>query len=108
MCPFISSLYGSLNRSFKHRNVHRIRCISVHDFQDIDDVEIEMQNNSLIVIFFKEFRIKKPMDAKRLLQRFNAFTRQYEYEILNLGKLDYFLLVPNEFELTNEALQPSM
>ena len=108
MCPFITSLYESLPRPFRPKNSHRIRCISVQDFRDGDDIELEMENGSMILIFFREFRIKRSLDAKRFLQRLNAFTRQYEYEILNLGKLDYFLLIPNDFELTTDALQSSV
>ncbi|MFX0013601.1 MAG: hypothetical protein ACFFB2_10655 [Promethearchaeota archaeon] len=44
------------------------------------------------------------MDAKRFLQRLNAFIRQYEYDMLNLGKLDYLLLLPKDYKLTTEAL----
>jgi hypothetical protein len=63
-----------------------------------------MEHGSLVIIFYKEFRIKKPMDAKRVLQRLNAFIRQYEYDMLNLGKLDYILLLPKDYKLTTEAL----
>ncbi|MFX1514996.1 MAG: hypothetical protein ACFFC6_01715 [Promethearchaeota archaeon] len=63
-----------------------------------------MEHGSLIIIFYKEFRIKKPMDAKRVLQRLNAFIRQYEYDMLNLGKLDYIFLLPKDYNLTTEAL----
>ncbi|UCG90569.1 MAG: hypothetical protein JSU57_02240, partial [Candidatus Heimdallarchaeota archaeon] len=74
------------------------------DFTDTDDIELEMEHHSLIIVFFKEFRIKKPMRAKRFLQRLNAFIRQYEYDMLNLGKLDYLFLLPKDYELTTEAL----
>lgn len=102
MCPFLASL----NRSFKSKN-HRIRCISIQDFRDTDEIEREMEDHSMIVVFFKEFRIKRPMDAKRFLQCLNAFIRQYKYEILNLGKLDYLLLLPSKYELTTETFESS-
>lgn len=100
MCPFLTSL----NRSLKSKN-HRIRCISIQDFRDTDDIEHEMKDHNMIVVFFKEFRIKKPMDAKRFLQCLNAFIRQHKYEILNLGKLDYLLLLPSKYKLATEALE---
>lgn len=103
MCPLIANLYETLNRSFRAKN-DRIRCISVQDFRDTDDIELEMENGSLIIVFFKEFRIKKPMVAKRFLQRLNAFIRQYEYDMLNLGKLDYFFLISKDYKLTTDAL----
>ena len=102
MCPSISGIYESLNRSFKTKN-HKVRCISVQDFRDIDKIEIAMLNQNLIVIFFKEFRIKKSIEAKRVLQYLNAFIRQYEFTLLNLGKLDYLLLLPKQYELSTES-----
>jgi hypothetical protein len=63
-----------------------------------------MEHGSLIIVFFKEFRIKKPMAAKRFLQRLNAFIRQYEYDMLNLGKLDYFFLISKNFKISTDAL----
>lgn len=103
MRPIIANIYGTLSRSFKIEK-NRIRCISVQDFRDTDDIELEMEYRSLIIIFFKEFRIKKPMGAKRFLQRLNAFIRQYEYDMLNLGKLDYLFLLPKDYKLTTDAL----
>ncbi len=103
MRPIIANIYGTLSRSFKIKK-NRIRCISVQDFRDTDDIELEMEYRSLIIIFFKEFRIKKPMGAKRFLQRLNAFIRQYEYDMLNLGKLDYLFLLPKDYKLTTDAL----
>lgn len=103
MCPFISNVLGAFNHSFRIKK-NRIRCISIQDFRDTDDIELEMEYKSLIIIFYKEFRIKKPMDAKRVLQRLNAFIRQYEYDMLNLGKLDYIFLLPKDYKLTTEAL----
>ncbi|MFX1285404.1 MAG: hypothetical protein ACFFB5_17285 [Promethearchaeota archaeon] len=100
---FITNIFGTFNRSFRI-NKNRIRCISIKDFTDTDDIELEMEHHSLIIIFFKEFRIKKPIRAKRFLQRLNAFIRQYEYDMLNLGKLDYLLLLPKDYEITTEAL----
>ena len=38
------------------------------------------------------------------LQRLNALMRKYEYSILNLGKFDYFLLLPKDYELTTDSL----
>ena len=107
MCPLLSNLYGSLNRSFKMKK-NRVRCISIKEFLDSDEIELEMEYNSLIMIFFREFRMKKPVDAKRFLQRLNVFIRQYEYEILNLGKLDYFFLLPKNFEISTNNLFPSI
>ncbi len=107
MCPIISNIYEGFNRSFRVKK-SRVRCISIQDFQDIDEIELEMEYNSLVIVFFKEFRIKRPMDAKRLLQRLNAFIRQYNYDILNLGKLDYFFLLPKKYELTTETLSSSV
>jgi hypothetical protein len=52
--------------------------------------------------------MKKPMDAKRFLQRLNVFIKQYEYEILNLGKLDYFFLLPKNYEISTSNLFPSI
>lgn len=106
MNPIISGLYESFNRSLRTKT-NRIRCISVQGFDDIDDIELEMQNKNMIVIFFKEIRIKKSIEAKRILQYLNAFIRQYEYSILNLGKLDYLLLLPNQYELSNEPIHSS-
>ncbi|MFX1246166.1 MAG: hypothetical protein ACFFBQ_02125 [Promethearchaeota archaeon] len=103
MCPIISNIYETFNRSFRTKK-NRVRCISVQDFRDTDNIELEMEYGSLIIIFFKVFRIKRPMDAKRFLQRLNAFIRQYEYDMLNLGKLDYLLLLPKDYKLTTEAL----
>ncbi len=103
MCPFISNVLEAFNHSFRTKK-DRIRCISIREFRDTDDIELEMEYGSLIIIFYKEFRIKKPMDAKRVLQRLNAFIRQYEYDILNLGKLDYIFLLPRDYKLTTEAL----
>ncbi|NHJ02212.1 MAG: hypothetical protein EAX86_08740 [Candidatus Heimdallarchaeota archaeon] len=102
MTPLISGLYRGINRTI--RKHQRVRCISIEDFHDMDEIEVEMEFNSIVIIFFKEFRIKKPMDGKRALQRLNALIRQYNYEILNLGKLDYFLLLPQDFEITTESL----
>jgi hypothetical protein len=92
----------SFTRSFRKQN-NKIHCISIQDYRDTDNIEHEMENNTLIVIFFKEFRIKRPMDAKRFLQCLNAFIRQYKYEMLNLGKLDYFLLYPNKYTLATRT-----
>jgi SepF-like predicted cell division protein (DUF552 family) len=103
MCPFILNVLETFNHSFKTRK-NRIRCISIQEFRDTDDIELEMEYGSLIIIFYKEFRIKKPMDAKRVLQRLNAFIRQYEYDMLNLGKLDYIFLLPKKYKLTTDAL----
>jgi len=103
MTSIISDFYGSLNKSFRSKN-QRVRCISITILQDADDIELEMENHGLIVIFFREFRIKHPMEAKRFLQYLNAYIRKYHYSILNLGKFDYFLLLPKEFELTKESL----
>lgn len=103
MCPIIANIYGTFNRSFRIKK-NRVRCISIQDFRDTDDIELEMEHQCLIIVFFKEFRIKRPMEAKRFLQRLNAFIRQYEYDMLNLGKLDYFLLLPKDYKLTTEAL----
>ncbi|UCG00542.1 MAG: hypothetical protein JSW11_13030 [Candidatus Heimdallarchaeota archaeon] len=103
MCPSILSVLGTFTHSFKTQK-NRIRCISIGEFRDTDDIELEMENGSLIIIFYKEFRIKKPMDAKRVLQRLNAFIRQYEYDMLNLGKLDYIFLLPKDYKLTTETL----
>ncbi len=102
MTSFISGLYKGINRTI--RKQQRVRCISIEDFRDMDEIELEMEFNNIIVIFFKEFRIKKPMDGKRALQRLNSLIRQYDYEILNMGKLDYFLLLPHDFEITTETL----
>jgi SepF-like predicted cell division protein (DUF552 family) len=102
MCPSITGIYGSFYRSFKTKN-YKVRCISVQNFRDIDEIELEMQNQNIIVIFFKEFRIKKSIEAKRVLQYLNAFIRQYEFTLLNLGKLDYLLLLPKEYELSTET-----
>ncbi|MFX1505458.1 MAG: hypothetical protein ACFFDC_05015 [Promethearchaeota archaeon] len=103
MSPFISNVLGTLYHPFKTKK-NRIRCISIQEFRDTDDIELEMEHGSLVIIFYKEFRIKKPMDAKRVLQRLNAFIRQYEYDMLNLGKLDYIFLLPKDYTLTTEAL----
>ena len=103
MCPLISNVLGTLTHSFRTKK-NRIRCISIGEFRDTDDIELEMENRSLVIIFYKEFRMKKPMDAKRVLQRLNAFIRQYEYDMLNLGKLDYIFLLPKDYQLTTEAL----
>ncbi len=102
MRPSITGICESLNRSFKAKN-HIVRCISVQDFRDIDEIEMEMQNQKMLIIFFKEFRIKKSIEAKRVLQYLNAFIRQYEFTLLNLGKLDYLLLLPKEYELSTET-----
>jgi len=99
----IANIFGTFNRSFRIKK-NRIRCISIQDFTDTDDIELEMEHHSLIIVFFKEFRIKQPMRAKRFLQRLNAFIRQYEYDMLNLGKLDYLFLLPKDCELTTKAL----
>ena len=106
MSPSISGLYESFNRSLKTK-IHHVYCISIQEFEDIDDIELEMQNQNMIVIFFKEIRIKKSIEAKRILQYLNAFIRQYEYTILNLGKLDYLLLVPNQYELSTKTIYNS-
>ena len=103
MSPFISNVLGTLNHPFRTKK-NRIRCISIQEFRETDDIELEMEHGSLVIIFYKEFRIKKPMDAKRVLQRLNAFIRQYEYDMLNLGKLDYIFLLPKDYNLTTEAL----
>lgn len=103
MCALITSIRKTVNRSLKIPK-NRVRCLSVQNFRDSDEIELEMEHHSLIIIFFKEFRIKRPMDGKRFLQRINALIRQYDYEILNLGKLDYFLLLPEEYRITTEAL----
>lgn len=103
MTPFISNVLGTFYHPFRPKK-NRIRCISIQEFRDTDDIELEIENGSLVIIFYKEFRIKKPMDAKRVLQRLNAFIRQYEYDMLNLGKLDYIFLLPKDYKLTTEAL----
>jgi SepF-like predicted cell division protein (DUF552 family) len=97
------SLIASINRPFKVKK-HRVRCIAIQNYRDTDDIEFEMKDHNLIVVFFKEFKIKKPMDAKRFLQCLNAFIRQYEYNILNLGKLDYFLLLPKDYYFANDMI----
>ncbi|MFW9855873.1 MAG: hypothetical protein ACFFFG_12490 [Candidatus Thorarchaeota archaeon] len=104
MRPRIPNLYGTISRSRKRNR--RFRCISVQDIRDTDDIQLEMMHHSIVVCFFKEFRITRPMDAKRFLQCLNALTRQYEYEMLNLGRLDYFLLVPEGIELTTNSINP--
>ena len=101
MTSIITNLYGSINRPFKSKK-RRVRCLSIYDFNDCDEIELEMENNSLILIFFREFRIKRPIDAKRIIQRLNALTRQFDYKLLNLNKLDYFILFPKGYELTTE------
>ncbi|MHA2074585.1 MAG: hypothetical protein ACW97X_08190 [Candidatus Hodarchaeales archaeon] len=106
MSPSIIGLYESFNRSLRTKT-NRVRCISVQDFDDIDEIELEMQNQNMIVIFFKEIRIKKSIEAKRILQYLNAFIRQYEYTILNLGKLDYLILLPNQYELSTNQIYNS-
>ncbi|MHA1973397.1 MAG: hypothetical protein ACTSW1_10405 [Candidatus Hodarchaeales archaeon] len=103
MNPSISDFYGTIHRSL-HSNNYRVRCLSISELRDTDEIEREMIKNSLIVLFFRGFRIKNPIDAKRFLQYLNAFIRKYEYSILNLGKFDYFLLLPKEFEITDNSL----
>ena len=103
MCPFISNVLGTISHPFRTKK-NRIRCISIQEFRETDDIELEMEHESLIIIFYKEFRIKKPMDAKRVLQRLNAFIRQYEYDMLNLGKLDYLFLLPINHGILGEYL----
>jgi SepF-like predicted cell division protein (DUF552 family) len=103
MCSFISNVLGTLYHPFRPK-INRIRCISIKEFRDTDDIELEMEQGSLVIIFYKEFRIKKPMEAKRVLQRLNAFIRQFEYDMLNLGKLDYIFLLPKDYKLTTDAL----
>jgi len=102
MRPSITNIYGNINRSFKTKS-RKIHCISIQEFRDIDEIEIEMENQNMVVIFFKEFRIKKSIEAKRVLQYLNAFIRKYEFTILNLGKLDYLLLIPKEYDLSTKT-----
>ena len=49
----------------------RIRCISINTFADSDEIEMEMERNNFVIIFFKEYRFKKPKVAKRFIQRLN-------------------------------------
>ena len=102
MSSFISNFRNNLHRQTKGRK-YRVRCISVQDIRDTDEIELEMMNNNVIVLFFKEFRITRSLEAKRFLQCINALIRQYEFEILNLGNLDYLLLLPDSYQISTES-----
>ncbi len=101
MSSFIANIRNNLHRQTKGRK-QRVRCISVQDIRDTDEIELEMMNHNVIVLFFKEFRITKSLEAKRFLQCLNALIRQYEFEILNLGNLDYLLLLPESYRISTE------
>ena len=101
MSSFIANIRNNLHRQAKGRN-QRVRCISIQDIRDTDEIELEMIRHNVIVLFFKEFRITKSLEAKRFLQSLNALIRQYEFEILNLGNLDYLLLLPVSYRITTE------
>jgi hypothetical protein len=103
MSSLLSTIRSNLHRQLKIKQ-HRVRCISIQDIRDSDEIELEMINQNLIVIFFREFRITRSLEAKRFLQSLNALIRQYDFEILNLGNLDYLLLLPNTFEISVESL----
>ena len=101
MSSFIANIRNNVYRKSKGRK-QRVRCISVQDIRDSDEIELEMMSNNVIVLFFKEFRITKSLEAKRFLQCLNALIRQYEFEILNLGNLDYLLLMPESYSISTE------
>ena len=101
MSSFIANIRNNIQRQSKGKK-QRVRCISVQDIRDTDEIELEMMNNNVIVLFFKEFRITKSLEAKRFLQCLNALIRKYEFEILNLGNLDYLLLMPESFRISTE------
>ncbi len=103
MSTFISNIRNNLHRQFKGK-YQRVRCISIQDIRDSDEIELEMMKQNVTVLFFREFRITKSLEAKRFLQSLNALIRQYNYEILNLGNLDYLLLLPESFEISAESL----
>ncbi len=103
MSSFIANIRNNLHRQTKGRK-QRVRCISVQDIRDTDEIELEMIKHNVIVLFFKEFRITKSLEAKRFLQCLNALIRQYEFEILNLGNLDYLLLLPKSYRISTEPL----
>jgi SepF-like predicted cell division protein (DUF552 family) len=104
MSSIISNLRNNIHRQFKSRT-QRVRCVSIQDIRDTDEIELEMINQNIIVLFFKEFRIHKSLEAKRFLQCLNALIRQYNFEILNLGNLDYLLLLPADFEISADSLE---
>ena len=104
MASIITHLRNNIHRQIKSRS-QRVRCISVRDIRDTDEIEIEMINQNVIIIFFKEFRIQKSLDAKRFLQCLNALIRKYNFEILNMGNLDYLLLLPSSFEISTDSLR---
>lgn len=104
MSSIITNLRNNIHRQIKSRS-QRVRCVSVQDIRDTDEIEIEMINQNVIVLFFKEFRIQKSLEAKRFLQCLNALIRQYNFEILNLGNLDYLLLLPSSFEISVDSLR---
>ena len=101
MSSFIANIRNNIHRQAKGKT-QRVRCISVQDIRVSDEIELEMLNRNVIVLFFKEFRITKSLEAKRFLQCLNALIRQHEYEILNLGNLDYLLLLPGSFQISTE------
>ncbi|MHA2173939.1 MAG: hypothetical protein ACXABI_03870 [Candidatus Hodarchaeales archaeon] len=103
MSSLLSNIRNNIHKPFKNKN-QRVRCISIQDIRDTDEIELEMLNQNMVVLFFREFRIKKSLEAKRFLQCLNALIRQHKFEILNLGNLDYLLLIPSSFKITANSL----
>ena len=103
MSSLLSNIRNNFQKQLKNK-YQRVRCISIQDIRDTDEIEMEMLNQNITIVFFREFRIKKSLEAKRFLQCLNALIRQHDYEILNLGNLDYLLLMPSSFEITTNSL----
>lgn len=94
---FLGTYIGQIIHNRKRTVSSQVACITASDLLDIGLIEEYMESLSILVVFVREIRSKRPMEAKRFLQRIKSLVRKFDYSILTLGKIDYILMVPSEY-----------
>ena len=82
----------------KLTNKSSVRCLEIEDLMQCTKIAEHLKQNDVLLLAVKEFRIRKPLEYRRLLSQLKAINREAKSEISAIGT-DYLLLVPNTHNL---------
>lgn len=82
----------------KSANKSSVRCLKIQDLMQCTRIADHLKQKDVLLLAVKEFRIKRPLEYRRLISQLKAINREAKSEISAIGS-DYLLLVPNTHNL---------